>query len=250
MNSRHPGLNSILTKLHQCEHLTYDELQRLQRHLDELRENAREGSRRFEPSPKPVQGERFSGHATAEGGERFAARSSKDCAAFYRTAQDTVISSIGIGTYRGGINNDTDVDYAMSECAAFQAGINLIDTALTYRRQRSECMVATAIQSFIDTCGGSRDEIVVCTKGGYLVPEAITAGTLKADDVVGGAHSIAPAFLTDQIDRSRQNLGLETIDIYYLHNPETPLEFVDSLEFITRIRGAFEMLERAVTDMD
>ena len=55
----------------------------------------------------------------------------------------------------------------------------------------------------------------------------------------GGMHSMQPDFLADQIDRSRANLGLETIDIFYLHNPETQLGFVNREEFERRIRLAF-----------
>jgi aryl-alcohol dehydrogenase-like predicted oxidoreductase len=90
--------------------------------------------------------------------------------------------------------------------------------------------------------------MVVCTKGGYLVPDAVSPGTLHDGDVVGGMHSIAPAFLADQLERSRRNLGLETIDVYYLHNPETQLEHIGLAEFTDRIRTAFEYLERAVSD--
>src|SRR5258708_26563759 len=47
------------------------------------------------------------------------------------------------------------------------------------------------------------------------------------------------------LELSRTNLGLETIDIYYLHNPETQLEAVDRKEFLKRIATVFEFLERA-----
>ena len=61
-------------------------------------------------------------------------------------------------------------------------------------------------------------------------------------------HSMEPRFIADQIDRSRSNLGLETIDIFYLHNPETQLNFVIRDEFDGRIRLAFEALERMVAE--
>ncbi len=57
---------------------------------------------------------------------------------------------------------------------------------------------------------------------------------------------MAPDFLADQIDRSRANLGVDTIDVFYLHNPETQLGFVDRAEFDTRIRRAFAQLEQLV----
>ena len=72
-----------------------------------------------------------------------------------------------------------------------------------------------------------RDEIVVSTKAGFLTPGAVPE-FLKPEDVVGGMHSMAPDFLADQIDRSRANLGVDTIDVFYLHNPETQLGFRDA----------------------
>ena len=50
---------------------------------------------------------------------------------------------------------------------------------------------------------------------------------------------MAPEFLADQVDRSRANLGVDTIDVYYLHNPETQLGFVARDEFDRRIGRAF-----------
>ena len=48
------------------------------------------------------------------------------------------------------------------------------------------------------------------------------------------------------LDMSRANLGLDTIDIYYIHNPETQLASVSGPEFLERIRRAFELLEQQV----
>ncbi len=59
-------------------------------------------------------------------------------------------------------------------------------------------------------------------------------------------HSMDPDFLADQIDRSRANLGVDTIDVFYLHNPETQLGFLNREEFDERIRRAFDRLEQLV----
>jgi aryl-alcohol dehydrogenase-like predicted oxidoreductase len=59
---------------------------------------------------------------------------------------------------------------------------------------------------------------------------------------------MSPKFLTHQIELSRQNLGVETLDIYYVHNPETQLSAVSRSEFYRRLRAAFEALEKAVAD--
>jgi aryl-alcohol dehydrogenase-like predicted oxidoreductase len=191
----------------------------------------------------------LAGCATREGTRRFADRlPQKAYPAFYRDGQDLLISSVGIGTYLGAMDDATDAAYAEAVREALQRGVNVIDTALNYRHQRSERAVAAGIRAFIQRDDGRRDEMLVCTKGGYLVPGAVTESALQANEVVGGMHSMAPAFLADQIDRSLRNLGLETIDVYYLHNPETQLEFVDLPEFMKRIRSAFDRLERAVAD--
>ena len=40
--------------------------------------------------------------------------------------------------------------------------------------------------------------------------------------------------------------GVECLDVYYLHNPETQLSEVAKPEFLNRLRAAFEFLESAV----
>lgn len=188
------------------------------------------------------------GHASREGTERLARRFSGMSSGFYRHAQTLSMSSLGIGTYRGAMDRKTDDGYTAAIERALQCGVNLIDTSLNYRQQRSERAVGAAVHKIIDAGASRRDEIVICTKGGFVVDGAITDGTLYEGEVVGGMHSMTPAFLADQIDRSRRNLGLETIDVYYLHNPETQLGFVSMPEFMDRIRSAFAQLERAVAD--
>jgi aryl-alcohol dehydrogenase-like predicted oxidoreductase len=154
------------------------------------------------------------------------------------------VSTLGIGTYLGGADEATDRGYAESVALALRSGINFIDTAINYRNQRSERSIGVALREMIASGETHRDEVVVCTKAGFLVPGAVPREALHAADVAGGIHSMAPDFLADQIDRSRENLGLETLDVFYLHNPETQLGFVPRAEFDQRIRLAFARLEQ------
>lgn len=252
LTPRHPGLCALLRKLERKETLTGEEVNRLQRQVQELREHAEDQQAEISHAPEPAASAPIeslvAGHANREGGERFATRCGQQTVSFYRRAQDLLISNIGIGTYRGGMDQETDAVYISALFTALNGGINLIDTSLNYRHQRSERNVGVALRNFFENANGHRDELVVCSKGGYLVPEAITAGTFFLEDVVGNVHCIAPDFLSDQIERSRRNLGLERIDVYYLHNPETQLEYVSKNEFLNRIRVAFERLELAVAD--
>lgn len=177
-------------------------------------------------------------HATAKGTARYTARHPDFRAAgFYRTVFDLQVSSLGLGTYLGAPDDAGDRAYTGALIAAGENGINFFDCAINYRLQRSERCVGAALRRL------RRDEIVVCTKAGFLTPGAVP-DSLQPDDVVGGMHSMSPQFLGDQIERSRANMGVDTIDVFYLHNPETQLGFRTRDEFEGRIRRAFAHLER------
>src|SRR5438552_7849817 len=137
------------------------------------------------------------GFATLEGTGRFRAASGA-APGHFRQAMGLWLSSLGIGTYLGHDDAATDALYAEAVRRALQLGINVIDTAINYRNQRSERAVAVALRE----SGVPRDEIIVCTKGGYLpfdggrppdlraLAEAtwIKPGILKPDEIVDGFH--------------------------------------------------------------
>jgi aryl-alcohol dehydrogenase-like predicted oxidoreductase len=198
--------------------------------------------------------------ATSDGTAKYAARRAGRAAeGHFREQQGLWLSSLGIGTYLGEPDARTDTAYADAIVEAVESGVNVIDSAINYRFQRSERSVGTALAELARR-GYPREELVVCTKGGFLTPdgdmpddageyfgrEYVETGLLREGDVAAGCHSMAPRFIADQIERSRRNLGVETIDVYYLHNPETQLGEVPREMFHTRVRDAFEFLESAV----
>ncbi len=79
---------------------------------------------------------------------------------------------------------------------------------------------------------------MLCTKAGFLTPDSempadaseyfsrefVEAGVFGAEDIAAGCHCMTPRYLADQLERSRRNLGVECIDVFYLHNPETQLD--------------------------
>jgi aryl-alcohol dehydrogenase-like predicted oxidoreductase len=140
---------------------------------------------------------------------------------------------------------NSDRAYEEAVTAAIRGGINFIDTSLNYRHQRSERNIGAAINALTSADQLNRLDLMVCTKAGYLVPGAVPE-ELDPAEVVGEMHSLSPAFLADQLTRSCTNLGLETIDVFYLHNPETQLRFVPPEQFYERMRRAFVFLEEAV----
>ena len=165
-----------------------------------------------------------------------------------------------MGTYLGETDEATDRAYTEAILAAVAAGINVLDTAINYRHQLSERCVGAALRQLVESGQARRDELVVCTKAGYLsldaavkaepreyfLQEYVKPGVVKMEEVAGGMHCMAPRYLNDQIERSRRNLGLETIDVFYLHNPETQLAYVPGQEFQQRLWAAFTVLEDAV----
>ena len=201
---------------------------------------------------------RATAKATARHAERFAKRRSDE---FYRVLDRTLRTSIlGLGTYLGECSDADDERYEAVARAALERGINLLDSAINYRCQRSERALGRAIRAAISSGVVAREEVVVCTKGGYIPLEGhappsreeylalvereyYATGVASPDEVVGDAHSIAPSFLADQLRRSRENMGVETIDVYYVHNPEQQLDVIKPSQFLDRLREAFAMLE-------
>ena len=118
------------------------------------------------------------GRATPEATAHFTARHSRLKAhSFYREAQVCKVSSIGLGTYLGGISAEVDESYAAAVVAAVRGGINVLDTSLNYRNQRSERAIGQAIIKLTQTPRQvDRDELMICTKAGYLVRGGDAAG--------------------------------------------------------------------------
>lgn len=212
----------------------------------------------------------ITGFATAEGTARYRERFAqlRDVGHFRRPehvpgAGKLWLSSLGLGTYLGEPDEATDRAYTEAVLTALGCGINVLDTAINYRHQRSERSIGTALEQLINAGELQRDEVVVCTKAGFLsfdgeLPanprdyfhrEYLQPEIMQASDVAGGMHCMAPRYLADQLERSRKNLQLETIDVFYIHNPETQLSAVDRTMFHHRLRAAFSALEDAV-EMD
>lgn len=185
----------------------------------------------------------------------------------FREVLGVQVSSLGIGTYLGDSTDDVDAAYRTALRHAIESGINVIDTAINYRCQRSERACGAAIQQAIASGSVHRDELVVCSKAGYVpldsVPpvsresyqeyvkrEFLDTEILRPDELVAGGHCLGPRFLRFCLAKSRQNLGLRTVDVYYLHNPEQQAAAVGHQTFLKRMRDAFATLEEAVSRGD
>jgi len=186
--------------------------------------------------------------------ERFADRLAST---HFHVQHGLVLSSIGIGTYLGNPDEATDLAYTRSVVRAVELGVNVIDTAANYRFQRSERSIGEAVKILVNEHGIARDELVICTKGGYLpfdgapprnvreyVNETfVKPGIASFEDIVAGSHCMTPSYLQSQLDQSLRNMGIECVDVYYIHNPESQLQYVSDEEFYNRLKQAFARLE-------
>lgn len=201
----------------------------------------------------------ISGRATAQGTARYAARFA-NLPGNFRSMFGLQASSLGLGTYLGEMDSATDELYRQSAILALGRGINVLDTAVNYRFQRSERALGQAIAQLVSEGKLAREEIIVATKGGYITfdgempsdPSAwferqfIASGLIPPAELVDNSHCLNPAYLAAMLEWSRANLGLEAVDVYFLHNPETQLNEVPRAEFLKRMRAAFEMLEQQI----
>jgi aryl-alcohol dehydrogenase-like predicted oxidoreductase len=208
--------------------------------------------------------ELLAGRATAEGTERFARRFAA-LPGHFRAPDRLALSSIGLGTRPGSGDGSDDLLYRSAVPLALERGINVFDTALAFRAQRSERALGAALRRAIGEGRAQRDEVYVVSKAGYLASDPDLAGTasearryltetyvrsglVNPDELVEGTHCFDPPFLRDQIERSRRNLGLETLDLYCLHDPEVQLLAKGPERFRRVLAAAFEALEGAVAD--
>jgi len=196
--------------------------------------------------------------ATPEGTQRYRDRF-PDRPGHFRQQHGWWLSSIGLGTYLGDADAEADARYVAAVQRAVEGGINVIDTAINYRFQRSERSVGRALKALLESGRARRDEFVIATKGGYIPfdgawpadPDAyirrqyLDTRIARPEDIVDG-HCIAPEFLWRQIEQSLHNLGLDCLDIYYLHNPEMQLDAIPRADFRARLRAAFKFLEEQV----
>jgi len=211
----------------------------------------------------------IAGHATADGTRRFADRQVADAGrseASFRSLDGLTVSTIGVGTYLGDPDDVTDVLYTEAIVEAIGLGINHIDSAINYRFQRSERAIGESLRRVFAAGVVDRSEIVIATKGGYVpydgeAPsgpgaareyvsrEFLSPGVCKAADFANQyRHCMAPGYLSHQIDRSRENLGVETLDVYYLHNVEGQIAEVGRETFEHRLHDAFALLESKVDE--
>ena len=218
-----------------------------------------------------LQGRQLGGNATVEGTARYAARvvnkprpDGRYEHGFTRFGKTGWTGSrLGFGCYRV---DGTDPEHGGALATALQSGVNVIDTSTNYMDGESERLVGSVLRSSVAKNDVARDEIIVVSKIGYVQGDNLKQAEarersgraypemVKYDE--GIWHCIHPEFLADQLDASLDRLGLATLDVCLLHNPEYMLseaaqrgerDLTETRErFYGRVEQAFTYLESQV----
>jgi len=199
----------------------------------------------------------ISGFATAEGTKNFTEKYDSIPDKNFNMFQELNLSNVGIGTYLG--NPDSETDTAVKEAVkkSIMSGVNVIDTAINYRAQKAERSVGKAIFELIEENKISRDEVFVSTKNGYVtndgdiqedlmqyvMRELGKPGIVKEGDISSGYHCMTKPYLEDQLNRSLKNLNLECIDLMYLHNAVEGHPELSKEEFLQQLTSVIEFYE-------
>jgi aryl-alcohol dehydrogenase-like predicted oxidoreductase len=198
-------------------------------------------------------------YATKEGTFAYLKRFGKYSKDFYRFNGELFFPSLGIGTYKAEPYKEDNyiINYGSAIKTALRRGINLIDTAINYRYQISEREIAEALKEMFSNGEVKREEVIIASKGGFIpldfpFPEnpygwikenMIDNALASKEEIVIDQHCMSTEYLRWSCEQSLRNLELETIDIYYLHNPETQLGYIDQVTFYERIEAAFALFE-------
>ncbi len=151
--------------------------------------------------------------ATAAGTAQYSKRFSQTLpSAYFRLLQGLTVSSIGLGTYLGDHDDETDRQYQEAILRAVELGCNVFDSAVNYRFQRSERAIGAALRQLFSSGQLSRDQVIITTKGGfipfdtypprdptaYFVETFVKPGIVRPDEIVAGCHCMPPRYIDHQ----------------------------------------------------
>jgi aryl-alcohol dehydrogenase-like predicted oxidoreductase len=121
------------------------------------------------------------------------------------------VSAIGLGC--SGMSADygvpDDVESVATIHRAVDLGVNMLDTSDAYAAGKNEQLIAAAIP-------GRRDKLIVATK----------FGNIRGPGGERGGVNGKPDYVPVACDASLARLGIDVIDLYYVHriDPEVPIE--------------------------
>jgi len=204
------------------------------------------------------------GFATAQGTKHYA----ELCAGFTAVGHFSEflktrmrLSSLGIGTFPGLADGQVDRAIADIVARAVGGGINVIDTATHYRYGRSLKAVGLGLQKAFDQ-GVAREAVYIVSKGGFLCfpdgppadfnnwfeSEIVAQGLGSLEDLAASCHLLTPAHIRHQLDQSRTQIGVNTLDAFLIDQPEIHIAEIGKENLNRKLLPVFVELEKAVAE--
>lgn len=148
---------------------------------------------------------------------------------------DIYVSPVALGCWPiAGMTslNVNDDDSRKTILTALESGINFLDTAHCYGMDGvSERLIGEAIR-------GRRDQVVIASKGGIHW------------DSKGVRHYDASGDrLQWECEESLRRMGIETIDLYYLHAPDPLISIQESAEAFARLLESGKIRSAGVSNL-
>ncbi|EDP75606.1 aldo/keto reductase [Hydrogenivirga sp. 128-5-R1-1] len=174
----------------------------------------------------------------------------------YRRFRGYELSELGVGTYLGELDEETDRRYEETIKLGVERGVNVVDTAINYRYMKSERVIGRVIEDV------GRERMWISTKGGYVPFDAdakedpklffeenfLKPGLINPNDMTPQGHYLGGRFIEWCFNKGLENMNTEYIDVYFIHNPEEQLLFTEKEEFYNRLRECFDVLEEKVRE--
>jgi len=129
-----------------------------------------------------------------------------------------IVSRMALGTMTFGVETDTDEAHRQLDLFVDHGG-TMIDTADGYGAGTSETIIGDWARA-----RGGMDDLILATKGRFAPPP--------------GCHGASRRSLTRSIDASLKRLGVEAIDLYYVHGWDRHTDIADTLGALADLRTA------------
>lgn len=115
---------------------------------------------------------------------------------------------------------------------AIDAGATFIDTSDAYGAGHNEQLIGDAVR-------GRRDEVVIATKFGMVVPEGAEPHSFSVSYDFGQlAVNAEPKYVRGYAEDSLRRLGTDVIDLYYPHFPDPQVPFADTVGAVAELIDA------------
>jgi len=178
----------------------------------------------------------------------------------FKSVENLKLSSVGMGTYLGNLSarDDTDLEKSLFYSVK-EGGINVIDSSINYRSMLSEKCIGRALNGLIEEEVIDRESIFICTKNGYVTNDGdlskvdidtylqlmfLNNNIISRSDLSPSYHIMNPNYISRCIDKSLCNMGINTIDLIYIHNSfESWYNIVDRSTYHEMLSRVFQLYE-------